>query len=216
MESAIYKRRFEGNERYRRLIWQKLVSRIFQPLIPAESSVLDLGCGYGEFINNVRAAKRYAMDVNPDTRTLLAEDVELIEQDCVQPWKIADSSLDVVFSSNFFEHLPSKEALLSTLRNANRAMRKAGRLIALGPNIRYLNGAYWDFIDHHVPLSDRSAVEAMELAGFTRERVIDRFLPYTMSGEKRPAPLFVVDAYLRMPFLWPLLGKQFLIVMTKG
>ncbi len=155
------------------------------------------------------------MDANPDARMRLASDVEFIEQDCTQPWPIADASLDVIFSSNFFEHLETKGALQQTLGHAWRALRRGGLLIAMGPNIRYLPGSYWDFIDHHIPLSDRSIVEAMEIAGFSRRRVVDRFLPYTMSESSRPAPLSLVDLYLRLPFVWRFFGKQFLVVMEK-
>lgn len=214
-EQAIYARRFAHNEAYRLSVWKVLVDRVFQPYVGADACVLDLGCGYGEFINNVRAARRYAMDANPATRQRLASGVEFLEQDSSRRWPVEDGSVDVIFTSNFFEHLASKEALRSTLEHAHRALHKGGSLIAIGPNIRYVPGAYWDFIDHHIPLSDRSMVEAMELAGFTRRRIVDRFLPYTMAEGKAQSPLFLLRLYLRMPFVWRLFGKQFLIIMKK-
>jgi SAM-dependent methyltransferase len=215
-EQAIYARRFATNQQYRVRVWEILVRRIFQPYINNNDRVLDLGCGYGEFINSVRAAKRYAMDANPDSATRLAPGVEFIKQDSSEPWRVADESLDVIFSSNFFEHLASKEALHLTLTNAHRALRPCGTLIAVGPNIRYVPGAYWDFIDHHIALTDRSAIEVMELAGFASHRVVERFLPYTMSVTARPAPLLFVELYLRMPFVWRFFGKQFLVVVKKS
>jgi SAM-dependent methyltransferase len=215
-ERAIYARRFASREEYRAAVWAALVRDIFQPYVPAGASVLDLGCGYGEFINAVRAAQRYAMDANPDARGRLARGVDFIEQDCSEPWPIADASLDVIFSSNFFEHLTSKETLLRTLEHAWRALRRGGTLIAIGPNIRYVPGQYWDYLDHNIALTDRSMVEAMELAGFTLQRVVDRFLPYTMSEGLRQAPLWLVGLYLRVPFVWRFFGKQFLIVMRKS
>jgi SAM-dependent methyltransferase len=214
-EQAIYARRFAGKEEYRSSVWVALIRQIFQRYVPAGASVLDLGCGYGELINNVQAGRRYALDANPDARTRLAPDVEFIEQESSLPWPIDDGSLDVIFSSNFFEHLPTKEALQLTLEQAWRALRTGGLLVVMGPNIRYIPGAYWDLIDHRIALSDRSMVEAMELAGFTRCRVVDRFLPYTMSVGVRRAPLWLVNLYVRFPLVWRFFGKQFLIVAEK-
>ena len=45
----------------------------------------------------------------------------------------------------------------------------------MGPNIRYVGGAYWDFFDHHLALTERSVVEAFRLSGFEPEKVVDRF-----------------------------------------
>ena len=45
---------------------------------------------------------------------------------------------------------------------------KGGTLLILQPNIRFLADEYWDFVDHQLPLSDRSVVEALELLGLGR------------------------------------------------
>ena len=37
------------------------------------------------------------------------------QQDCSEPWEIDPNSLDLVFTSNFFEHLPNKESLDRTM-----------------------------------------------------------------------------------------------------
>jgi SAM-dependent methyltransferase len=215
-DKRIYMRRFASNEQYRTRVWKALVRNVFQPHISLDAHVLDLGCGYGEFINNVRALKRYAIDANPDSREKLASDIDFVEQDCTHHWPFADGSLDVIFSSNLFEHLPTKEALYLVLEHAKRALRRGGTLIAMGPNIRYVPGEYWDFIDHRIALSDRSIVEAMEIAGFRRQRVVGRFLPYAMSETARLPPLFLLSLYLRMPVVWRFFGKQFLVIMKSS
>ncbi|GHU06663.1 hypothetical protein FACS1894158_13810 [Betaproteobacteria bacterium] len=84
----------------------------------------------------------------------------------------------------------------------------------MGPNARYLPGVYWDYWDHYTPITGASMVEALSLQKFSIERRVDRFLPYSMSNGRNP-PLAAVNLYLRMPFVWPLFGKQFLIVGKK-
>jgi SAM-dependent methyltransferase len=140
--------------------------------------------------------------------------VKLLQQDCSKPWALPPASLDVVFTSNFFEHLLDKPSLGRTLDQAHRCLKDGGRLICLGPNIRYLAGAYWDFWDHYVPLSDRSLAEALQLAGFAIEVQKPRFLPYSMSQGFQP-PIALLRAYLMLPIVRPLFGKQFLVVAQK-
>ena len=84
----------------------------------------------------------------------------------------------------------------------------------MGPNIRFLASEYWDFWDHFLPLTDRSMVEILTLTGFAVERVEPRFLPYSMSQGFTP-PLGFISLYIRIPFLWHILGKQFLVIGRK-
>ena len=209
-----YERRFAGQAVYRRKVWALLTRDVFQRYVPADGAVLELGCGWGEFINQIRARTRLGMDLNPAAAGRLEADVRFLEQDCTRPWPLADRTLDLVFTSNFFEHLPDKASLSRTLTEALRCLRPGGRLVCLGPNIRYLPGAYWDFWDHYLPLTDRSLAEGLELAGFRIERSWARFLPYTMSQERTP-PIWMLWLYLRLPLAWPLFGKQFLIVAAR-
>jgi SAM-dependent methyltransferase len=195
-------------------VWTVLVENFFQQFVPSDGSVLDVGCGYGEFINLIKAAKKFAIDLNPDSKARVDAKVTLFTQSCADPWPVASDSLDVVFTSNFLEHLPSKVHISQTLAEAFRCLRPGGRILCLGPNIRYLPGAYWDFFDHHIPLSERSLVECLQTEGFQPVRVESRFLPYTMANS-RPTPALLVRTYLKLRFVWPLFGKQFLVVAKK-
>jgi SAM-dependent methyltransferase len=210
----IYQERFAGAQDYRRRVWRELTVRFFSTWIAPDAVVLDLGCGYCEFINQIRARKKYGMDLNPDAVKHAASDVTVLQQDCSGAWQIDPGSLDAVFTSNFFEHLPTKTHLEKTLEQALRALRPNGVLIALGPNIRYLPGAYWDFFDHHIALTDRSLTEVLRKCGFTVEKGVDRFLPYTMS-DQRTYPIWTLRIYLAVPLLWPIFGKQFLVIARK-
>ena len=210
-----YRQRFEALAPYRDSVWGVLVREFFQKYVDPAGAVLDLGSGWGEFIRHVQATRRIAMDLNPDTPSRVGPGVETILQDCSKTWQIADASLDVVFISNFFEHLPDKDALRRTLGEAWRCLKVGGRIICVGPNIRFLHGSYWDFWDHFLPLTDRSMVEILILTGFSVERTEPRFLPYTMSQGFTP-PVGLVSLYLRIPLLWRVLGRQFLVIGRKG
>ena len=210
----LYTARFTGHEDYRNRIWRLLTSEFFSKWVKPAHTVLDVGCGYGEFINNITAGKKYAMDLNPATRERLAPDVEFLEQDCSMPWPLPDNTLDIVFTSNFFEHLPSKKVLQLTVLEAHRCLKPGGRLIAMGPNVKYLPGSYWDFFDHYLPLTELSISELMNLSGLLVDQSVDRFLPYTMSMGQQPAT-WKVSLYLKLPVAWKLFGRQFLVVGRK-
>lgn len=210
----IYEIRFSGFEEYRNDVWKILVKEFFSKWIRSTDHILDLGCGYGEFINQANAKVKHAMDLNPRTRNLLKDDVIFHEQDCSKAWPLEENSLDLIFTSNFFEHLPNKKALDDTITEAKKCLKKGGRIIAMGPNISVLKGKYWDFWDHHVALSDQSMRELLEIHKLKVLTSITHFLPYNMVRTKR-RPLFFVHLYLMFPFIWRLFGKQFLIVAQK-
>ena len=209
-----YQARFEGNAAYRDSVWRLLCSNIFSRYIQPKDTILDLGAGWGEFSRNITAAKKYAMDLNPDCGRRVQGVADFLFQDCSVAWPLGDASLDAVFTSNFLEHLPGKDLIDKTLAEAYRCLKPGGLMLCVGPNIRYLPGLYWDYWDHHTPITDGSMVEALTLQGFKIQKRIAKFLPYTMSGGGNP-PLFAVQLYLRMPIVWQLFGKQFLVIGQK-
>lgn len=211
----IYTQRFSELKEYRNEVWHIIYSDFLSQYVPIDSTVLDIGAGWGEFINNVIASKRIAMDLNPATEKHLLPGVSFLHQDCSKEWQIESESLDVVFTSNFLEHLIDKSSVDRTISEAYRCLKTGGKIICLGPNIKYIQGAYWDFWDHHIPLTDISCVELLNINDFSIERSIPRFLPYSMSTGNKP-PLFLVEWYLKIPMLWRFWGKQFLVVGQKN
>jgi SAM-dependent methyltransferase len=124
---------------------------------------------------------------------------------------VAEGTVDVCFTSNFFEHLLSKAVMDAVLAETIRALKPGGRLMALQPNLRYVAGRYWGFYDHHLPLTHLSCGEAIAKAGFEIQELIPKFLPYSTKSALPKHPV-LVRAYLRLPLAWHFLGRQFFIV----
>lgn len=213
---AIYRRRFDERDlANKQTLWRVLVQDRFQRYVPTDGTVLDLGAGNCEFVNEVRAARRLAVDLNPESVRYAAPGVEVLTCRSDAMAAVADGSVDTVFTSNFFEHLPDKVALLATLRECHRVTRPGGLIVVLMPNIRYLPGRYWDYLDHHLPLTHLSLSEALELSGYEVTERVNRFLPYTVKDARFAVRPLMVRAYLRVPPAWRLLGRQMLVVARR-
>jgi len=195
-------------------LWKVLCREFFQQFIPADAAVLDIGAGYCEFINNIKAGAKYAVDLNPDTSRLAAPGVKVFTSEASRLDFLPDNAVDIVFMSNFLEHLDTKNEVLTVLKEAHRVLKQGGSVLILQPNIRYIYKQYWDFFDHKIPLSDKSLAEALDLAAFKINKVYPRFIPYTTKS-RLPWNDYLVRVYLKLPIIWKFLGAQAFIIGEK-
>jgi ubiquinone/menaquinone biosynthesis C-methylase UbiE len=195
-------------------IWKVICSDFLSQFVPQTGTVVDIGAGYCEFINNIDCQRKIAIDLNPDVNKFAHPGVKIINESCMAMTSLADNYVDVVFMSNFLEHLLNKQQVFETLQEAKRILNIGGKILILQPNIRFLPNNYWDFFDHHTPLSDRSLVEVLESLDMQIVKCYPRFLPYTTKSKLPKGTLFV-KLYLHIPWIWPLFGKQAFIVAEK-
>lgn len=210
---ALYASRFSADDLcWKGSVWQVLYQDLLRRFIEPANTLVDLGAGSCEFINAVDAPRRIAVDLNPDVLSHAAPGVEAHVGCADRLSFLPDHSVNVVFASNLLEHLPDKAAVLSVLQEAHRVLAPGGRLILIGPNVRYLPGAYWDFFDHQIALTDRSLTEALRSVGLEVIHSEPRCLPYTVKSPLPRAEL-LLRLYLRArPLSAWLFGKQFLLV----
>jgi ubiquinone/menaquinone biosynthesis C-methylase UbiE len=213
----LYRQRFAAvSQETRAAMWEVLCRVVLQRYIEPTDTVVDLGAGFCEFINAIRCKHKVAIDASPALRQHAADGVCAVVGDVHAVLsKVADATVNVAFCSNFFEHLRNKEAVLTMLGEIHRVLVPEGRVIIIQPNIRYAYKEYWDFFDHHVPLSHRSFSEALQLSGFRIDYLKPRFLPYTTKS-RLPQSAWLVRLYLALPPVQWLLGKQMLVVARTG
>ena len=215
MIDKIYQARFDtATIQAKRELWNVLVEQFLQRYVPTDASVADIGGGYCEFINAVRCRKKYVIDLNPDVRSYADPDVEIIMSDASEISALPNASLDVAFASNFFEHLPSKEVLFEVLAEIRRVLKRGGKLLIIQPNIKYAYREYWDFIDHHLPLTENSLGEALITTGYRVDECIPRFLPFSVNSSPSKSTK-LLRLYLKMPPAWKLFGKQTFMIGVK-
>ena len=211
----VYAERFAAQGLERRIrVWRILCAEWFQRYVPRDACVLDVGAGYGEFINHIEARERLALDMNEDLQRYAAEGVRVLTGGDARHIPLDDGSVDVVFASNFFEHLTKRETILEVLGEIRRVLKPGACLLVVQPNIKYLYGHYWDFFDHRIPLSHESMAEAIAISGFTVLRKQAKFLPYSFNS-RLPTADFLVRWYLKFPPAQWVLGKQMFLVAQR-
>jgi len=200
----------ERDQEIKEGVWRE-IGRYLQRFIPPDAVVMDLAADRGHFIRHIQAREKWASDLR-DTSQYMPLDVRFVQANGLELAEhVKAGSLDVVFMSNYLEHLDSPDAVVEQFRVVYGLVRPGGRVMVLQPNIKLVGSGYWDFIDHRVALTERSLIEAASLAGFRTAALITRFLPYSVKGRLPTHPIFV-RAYLAFPPAWWLMGRQTLYV----
>lgn len=192
----------------RGVLWQALWHHFFRSRIAPDACVLDLGAGYGDFINSVTARRRIAVDAWPGLAGRVAPGVEPVISSVTDLGAIADHCVDFAFASNLFEHLP-QEAFKVALGEIARVLAKRGTLTMIQPNYRYAMREYFDDYTHVAVYSHVTMVDFLTAHDWEVLEVRPRFLPLTVKSRLPVWPLLIA-AYLLSP-IKPM-GKQMLIV----
>ncbi|QWV99089.1 class I SAM-dependent methyltransferase [Geomonas nitrogeniifigens] len=191
----------------RDLLWKTLCDAYFQPLIPEQACVLEMGAGYCHFINHVRCARRIALDLWEGMPQHAAPGVETIVGSATDLSRIPERSVDFAFASNLFEHM-DQDDFARTLDQLRDKLTPGGTLNLLQPNYRFAYREYFDDFSHRTVYTDRSLSDFLACHGFRVIHCAPRFLPLTVKSALPVSP-FLIRLYLRLPF--KPLGKQMLV-----
>ncbi|WP_169237892.1 class I SAM-dependent methyltransferase [Candidatus Roseilinea sp. NK_OTU-006] len=193
-------------------VW-KVISAFVSPYIPADGHVLELGAGYCYWINYTRAARKVAIDLWERTPEFAAPDVEVLLHDLSTGLAcLGDQRFDAILASNVLEHLEPKD-VMPLVAEIHRHLRPRGRLIVIQPNFYHAYRHYFDDYTHRSIFSHVSLANLLRAQGFHIEKVMPRFLPYSMRGLSVAVPAWLIRLYLASPFK-PFAG-QMLIVAQK-
>jgi SAM-dependent methyltransferase len=193
----------------RKKVW-KAISEYLNQYIPAESTVLDLGSGYCDFINSVNAGNKYAVDSDQSSEEYCNADVTFI---CAKATELdlEQEKFDVIFASNFFEHLDDEE-LAIVFKKIRLSLKPGGKVIILQPNYYYAYREYWNDYTHKKAFSHTSLCDFLYSQKFQILKVYKRFLPFSFRSHL-PKSYWITKFYLYFP-LHPG-AKQMLVIAEK-
>lgn len=191
----------------REILWKALWKYYFKYHIQSNDCVLDIGSGYGNFINNVEARNRIAIDIWPDFRAHIKPGIQTIVGNVTDLSQVKDASIDVAFASNVFEHI-AKNDFSEFLSSLKKKLSHRGQLIILQPNYRYCASEYFDDYTHISIWSHISLTNFLVANDYIVTQIHPRFLPLTIKS-KIPVHPYLIGLYLMLPF--KPMGKQMLL-----
>lgn len=206
MTSAYHDSRLTHDPK-RAIVWQSLWRFHFRKLVEPDFCVLDLGCGYGDFINNVVARRRIGLDTWDGIADHLAPGVEAVVSSVTDLTPIADGSVDFAFASNLFEHI-SQANFAGVLAALHQKLAPGGTLNIIQPNYRYAFREYFDDYTHVAVYSHIGIADFLAAHGYEILEVQPRFLPLTVKSRLPVSPALIA-LYLKSP-IKPM-GKQMLV-----
>lgn len=191
----------------REIVWQCLWHYRFSAMVRPDDCVLDLGAGYGEFINSVVARRRIAVDSWDGFAAHLATGIEHRVGSVTSFDFLEDGSVDFAFASNLFEHLTRPE-LQQTLDALRPKLSGRGTLTIVQPNYRYAYREYFDDFDHKSVFTHVSLPDYLAANGYETFLVEPRFMPLSIKSRLPVSPL-LIRAWLASPIKPG--GKQMLV-----
>jgi SAM-dependent methyltransferase len=198
--------RFAFDDR-REVLWRTLCDCYFNRLIAPAFHVLELGAGYGHFINNVKCASKTAVDRWPLMGKYLNSSVNGHVSSATDLGFIADHSVDFVFASNLFEHLTQAE-LAICLAEVRRTLKQDGTLNILQPNYRRAYKEYFDDYTHVSVYSDISLCDFLTAHNFEIIDCHPGFLPFSIKSDMPVIPA-LIRLYMASP--WKPKAKQMFV-----
>jgi SAM-dependent methyltransferase len=187
-------------------VWRAIAGYLQRYVDASTACVVDVGAGYCDFINQIAARRKFAVDLNPRSRVHCGPDVAFIEAPCTAFPDVGDASADVIFASNLLEHLDDAE-LAQTAQEFRRVLKPGGCAIVIQPNFRFAFREYFDDYTHKKIFTDVSLKDFFTANDFDTLALKPRFLPFSLKS-RLPKSYLLTRLYLAS-FIKPM-GKQML------
>lgn len=198
-KSSYFSNRNVDENSYQDYKFPRYLSPYFQEK-DKELNVLDIGCGLGQFLNDLKAkgfTNLTGVDINNESieackrKGLNVEKITDIRDYALQ----ANKKFDRIIMSHVLEHI-EKESIIDTLAYIKKYLLiEGGFFLLMVPNAQSYTGTYWRYEDftHTILFTAGSCEYVLKAAGFTNITFIDPDGTTHMSPFKR----FIIKLLVR-------------------
>lgn len=165
--------------------------RLIRQHVPLDGRrILDVGCGLGMYVRQLRrfSDEVYGVDVDPDKIAAASATLPNLQVAPAEALPFPDGYFDVVLLHEVLEHVADDR---QAVREAYRCLRPGGRIVIFAPNRLYF------FETHGFYLGRRYIFRLLPLINYTPDCIRNRFAPhvriYTQRGLRRLFAGLAVD-----------------------
>lgn len=180
----------------RKGVWLEIV-RFVEKDAGQVRTLLELGSGYCDFINQFEAEKKVCFEQNEEMRRFADDNVEFRCGDALSLINKEEKRFDLIFASNFLEHLTEKQHS-ELMPRLYEVLEPDGRLILIQPNYNRCREHYFDDETHQTIFSDSNIGSFLKQYNFETIRLLPGLLPFTMECNL-PTWSWLVKMYLASP-----------------
>jgi ubiquinone/menaquinone biosynthesis C-methylase UbiE len=130
------------------------------------NSILDVGCGRGEFLEAFASLglEAHGVDQSPANQ-VSSKGAEFTQADFSLSLPFADNQFDFIFSKSVVEHLYYPEKLLAEM---HRVLQPKGKIITLTPSFVHIGSIFYQDFTHRTPFTKESLADIHQITGFTK------------------------------------------------
>lgn len=161
-------------------VLSKNFSHFFKKNISREGKILDLGCGYGNFLYYLKSlgyTNVTGLDISSEEIAICRKNFlsfSLIKSDIFEYIKNSNEKFDVIYLSHVLEHI-SKDKLNDLLQGFKKILNRGGFIIIVIPNCAaYFNATVSRYADitHEIGFVDKSLRQLFIVNGFENEDIV--------------------------------------------
>jgi SAM-dependent methyltransferase len=185
------------------------------------SSILELGCGRGEFLNEfvTLGMKGFGVDISNYAKDFCKNAEIKVSDITKERLPYPDNYFDIIYSKSFIEHFYYPDEVF---KEAYRVLKPSGIFINLTPEWQYIYKSFYEDFTHRTPFTKKSLEDIHLITGFKDVKVESfKQLPVLWSNTTVIKNFFkffsevtrlLVPDYFRFKFKWIRFSKEIMLL----